>query len=91
MGLFQRGGGTNLLNKFGSGTKDIIQSGLKNRALKQKSKLVESQGMAKAIVDSQKQSNSSEKKDNTMKYVLIGVGSLAVLGIAFYAIKKMKK
>jgi hypothetical protein len=90
-GLFDRGGATNLLTKFGAGAKEVIKGSQQNRALKQKAKLAESAGMAKAAQIAARPTPESAKKDNTMKYVLIGVGSLAILGIAVYAIKKLKK
>jgi hypothetical protein len=89
-GLFTRGGATNLATKFGKGTKDLLQGSQKNRQLKQRAKIAEAQGMSKALQESAK-ATPETKKDNTMTYVLVGVGVLAVAGIAFYMIKKGKK
>lgn len=90
-GIFQRGGLTGLYTKLGGGIKDIIKGAQQNRALKQKAKLAEAQGMAKALQESAKSAPQIKEKDNTIMYVLIGVGALALIGGVMYFIKKGKK
>ena len=69
----------------------MVKKSTKPSVIKAKAKLAEQKGMAKAAQMASMPTNEPIKKDNTMKYVLIGVGGLAVLGLAFYMIKKGKK
>lgn len=91
--LFQRGGlyQRKQMKKDAKTERKIAKKDSSPLALKQKAKLAEAQGMAKAAQLASIPSKDAPKKDNTMKYVLIGVGGLAVLGLAYYMLKKGKK